>query len=506
MIVQGKDIQKDIVEGTDVCIVGSGAGGAVMAKELQEAGLQCIVVEEGGYYTHESFTSKPLEMTQLLYREMGMTMALGLPAIPMPLGRCVGGTTVINSGTCFRTPERVIDYWQMAFRLSEVTMKALEPHFERVEKMINVMEVPEDILGGNAKAFRRGVESLGLHGRPLKRNIRGCKGCGICIFGCPSKAKQSMELNYIPRASELGARIFADAKVERILMKGRRAVGVEGEILDRASRRPRARFRINAKIIVLSAGAIHSPALLIRNRICNSSGQVGKNLGIHPAARVVAIFDEDIILWRGVPQGFYVDDYYNDRIMLEGIAVPPFLGAAGLPFTGWKQKDLMFHYKNLGSFGLMVSDTSRGRVFTAGRREPIIYYKLNRDDTIRMARGIKHLCEIFFAAGAKTVIPALHGLPALKSRDEIKNIDENKVKATHIEMMAFHPTGTCRMGADPRSFVVNAFGKAHDIEGLFVADGSVIPSSLGVNPQVTIMTLASRTAFHIAENKSKYLA
>lgn len=506
MIVEGKDIQADLRETADVCIIGSGAGGAVMAKELQEAGLRCVLLEEGGYYTTKHFTRRPLDMFGLLYRNMGMTTALGWPSIPIPLGRCVGGTTVINSGTCFRTPEKVIDYWQRAFRLSEITMKGLDPIFDRVEKMINVMEVPEDILGGNARAFRRGVEALGLHGRPLKRNIKGCKGCGVCVFGCPSEAKNSMELNYIPRASELGARIYADALVGKILMRGRRAVGVEGVILDRQSRKPKKSFRVDARLVVLSAGAMLSPALLLRNRICNSCGQVGKNLRIHPGSRVAALFDEEIIMWRGVPQGYYVDNFTDDRIMLEGIAVPPGVGAAGLPFVGWKQKDITARYKNLSTFGLMVSDTSKGRVYAGVKGEPFITYWMNREDAARMTRGIKHLCEIYFAAGAKTVIPGLHGIPVLTCREDIKKIDDARVKGTDIEMMAFHPTGTCRMGGDPRASVVNAFGKAHDIEGLFIADGSVIPSSMGVNPQVTIMSLATRSAFHIAENKSRYLA
>ena len=230
-------IDRDHSEDADAVVIGSGAGGAAVAKELAEAGLSVVVLEEGGYFTRKDFTGPPWERLQRFYRANGSTLALGVPTIPLPLGKAVGGTTLINSGTCFRTPDRVLEAWGSRFGIEGIDPGSMRPFFDRVERIMHVKPVPEELLGENARVFRRGVQALGLHGEPIRRNIDGCRGCGVCAFGCPSDAKQATHISYLPRAQKHGTSIYVHTRAERILVEDGRARGVVASLLDPDQRR-----------------------------------------------------------------------------------------------------------------------------------------------------------------------------------------------------------------------------------------------------------------------------
>ncbi|UCD83763.1 MAG: GMC family oxidoreductase [Deltaproteobacteria bacterium] len=504
MIIRSKDLSSDVNEKVDVCVIGSGAGGAVMAKELSEGGHSVVVLEEGGYFTRKDFNQKALDMYAMMYRDFGFTVAIGMPSIPIPTGKCIGGTTTINSGTCFRVPDYILKSWQENYGLEDLTSEAMRPSFERVEKTINVTPVGLDIIGKNALVFKRGTEALGFKGAPIARNAKDCRGCGVCVFGCPTDAKQAMHLNYIPLSSQCGAKIYANCRAERILTEQKRVKGVEGLFLDQKTNKKTHKMKVEAKVVILTANAFYSPALLLRNKLANSSGQVGKNLHIHPATRVTALFDEEIEGWKGVPQSYYVDEYFEEGIMLEGIFVPPNYGSASLPSFGKQHKELMKDYRHIAAFGVMVSDTSRGRVRIDQRGRPLITYRMNRSDTRKMAKGVAITSEIFFAAGAKKVFPYLPGLPEISSKQEVDRIRERRPKATDFTMMGFHPMGTCRMGKNRKKSVVNSHCESHDVTNLFICDGSIFPSSLGVNPQLSIMAFATHAANYINANADRY--
>lgn len=502
MIHEGKEFSRHVSLDADVVVVGSGAGGPVMAKELQEKGHSVILLEEGGHYRTKDFKPDPVHAFRTLYRDGGATIALGIPPVPFPLGRCLGGTTTVNSGTCFRTPDHILKKWEREWNLPDISPSFMKPYFERVEANFSVREVHAGNMGKNGEIFLRGAKALGYSCGPLKRNMsENCVGCGICTLGCPTGGKRPTLLNYIPQASELGCRVYCDFRAEKILCRGANAAGVSGSVLDRSTAKRRTTFKVNAKIVVIAGGAVCTPLLLMQNRLANSSGEVGKNLRLHPGIRVYALMDEEVKGWLGVPQGVYVDEFWDEGVMLEGIFVGPMMSAPALPFFGARNKELMFKYPQIAAFGAMVHDETRGRVRPGLMGRPLITYWLIAEDLKKAQKAIAYTSEIFFAAGAKRVYPTVPWLPELRSRTQISEILTGSLKASHLEMMAFHPMGTCRMGTDPRKSVVDPYGETFDVKNLFVADASLFPSCLGVNPMQSIMSFANRNADYIHERK-----
>jgi choline dehydrogenase-like flavoprotein len=497
VIVRPEDLPRDTVEHADVAVVGTGAGGAVVAAELAEAGTKVVVLEEGEYYTGKDFTARPVEEVRRLYRDRGLTGAVGNTFIPIPLGCAVGGTTTINSGTCWSPPEDILERWEREFGIPDLAGGGLKPEVERVERAIQVSPVPEDLLGPGARLFRKGAESLGWRGEPIPRNAAGCRGTGVCVFGCPRDAKQAMNVSYVPRALRAGARLHVRARVERILVERGRALGVFAELLGGDGRPAGKRLWVLADRTVVCAGALLTPVLLFRNGIGRGRGPIGRHLAIHPATRVLALFDEPVRAWEGVPQSYHVHEFEPEGIVLQGMAVPPGIQAATLPGFGWAHKERIGAYERIASFGALVSDTSRGRVLAAGSR-PLVWYWMSRGDVRRLLRGVSLAARAFFAAGAREVYPGVRQRPVLRSMAEAEALEGLLVRAADLEIMAFHPMGTARMGADPSRCAVSPSGELYGVSGLYVADASVLPTSTRVNPQITIMALATRIARRLA--------
>jgi choline dehydrogenase-like flavoprotein len=489
-VVSGADLDQDLTISVDACVIGTGAGGAPAAKELAEAGLSVAMLEEGDRYTADDYDAHPRDMSTRLYREAGQIATVGVPPIVLPLGKTVGGSSHVNSGTCFRTPPAVLEMWGDRFGLEELTPEELDPYFRRVERELNVVRTPASIAGRNAEVVKRGADRLGYSGGFIYRNVRGCVGSGVCNFGCPTSAKQHVGITYVPKAWDAGAVTYSGTRARRLLIDRGRVRAVEAKTTSGH------RLTVRCEVVVLSAGTIHSPLFLQRQHLRDSSGQIGRNLSLHPATGVRALFDERIDMWQGVPQSYFIDEFADEGIMLEGAAGTPDWVATALPYIGERHRLLVQSYPYLSQFGVMVSDSSRGWVKEiAGRVH--IRYDLNRADTLTFKRAIEVLCEIYWAAGAKRVFPPIAGLPEL-GPDDMAKLRAYALEADHLPLMAFHPLGTCRMGVDPARSPVDPEGRLRGCEGLFVADGSIVPSSLGVNPQITIMALATRIAYAIA--------
>lgn len=499
-LVEATKLDHDIDDKATVVIIGTGAGGPAAAYELARAGVDVIMVEEGSWFPPEFYRDlKPVDAFKYLYRDFGMTAALGRrltkdPTIPFPLGKCVGGTTTVNSGTCFRTPEKLIDLWNRELGLG-IDLAALNATFDEVEQIVHAQPVPDEALGQNSRIFGRGSHKLGWGGQPLVRNADGCRGSGRCVFGCPSNAKRGTHLSYVPLALMHGARLYSDLRVERIIQKHGQITAVEGVILDRDKNRPKGQARIAADVVIVAAGAIGTPTLLQRNNIARGNPWLGENLRLHPGIRVCADFDEKVNGWKGVPQGYYVDRFWNELgIMFEGIFVPPGFAIPILPGVGAELRRRFERYPNLAAFGAMVKDTSTGSVRPLGKNSHIIRYSMNDIDKTNLVNAVKRASEVFFAAGANEVYPAIYGHAVLKSVDDVAKIDPKRVKTQHLEPMAFHPMGTARMAADRRLGVVDPQGKVYGTDNLYVADGSLFPTCLGVNPMESIMGFAHQIA------------
>ncbi|GAC1334356.1 MAG: GMC family oxidoreductase [Candidatus Dormibacteria bacterium] len=495
------DIRDGARDEADVVIVGTGAGGAVAAYELAAAGLSVILVEEGTSYAREDFDgTRLLDRLDSAYRDNGLTFTAGNVVISLPMGRAVGGTTVVNSGTCFRAPDWVLDRWTHELGVKDTDPATMAPYFDRVEEILNVTPVPDEVLGNNGAVLRDGAAALGWKGGPIPRNIRGCHGSGQCAFGCPRDAKQSMQLSYLPLALRHGARVYSRCRVERVRTDGVRATGVTATIMDERGG-ARGTLEIRARAVVVAAGAIYTPLLLAQSGLGGASRQLGRNLRIHPGAGSLALFDRDLYAWKGTMQSYAVDEKLeSDGIILEATMPPPGISysAGALPFAGEALARHVAQYPRMAAVGMMVSDHCSGRVFRRPDGRPLMFYNIGRDEVQRLARAVVMAGELYFAAGAREFYPVLHGYPVVRSVEELRRIDPARVRAGDLKLSAYHPMGTARMGEDPRHAVVDSYGRSFACEGLYVCDASLLPSSTAVNPQVTIMATAHRIGRRLA--------
>jgi choline dehydrogenase-like flavoprotein len=494
MIIRPQQLTGDVGRSTDVVVIGSGAGGGVVAKELAQAGYGVIVLEEGGWYTREDFDFRPARSFMRFYREAGQTVTLGLPVVVLPQGKTVGGTTTINSGTCLRIHRHVLKRWHLESGLSDLAETELNLLYAAIEEYLFVKRADREVVGRNALLFLETAWSLGYTGGFLPRNAKDCEGYGMCAFGCPSGAKQSVNVSYMPDAVAAGADVYTHCRVDNIVTRGGRASGVRGHFIDPASGRRSGSIEVEARVVVLAGGAIQSPALLQRNRLCRASGQLGRNLSIHPCTGTTAVLDEVLGNPKGIPQSTYVDEFSGDGIMLEGGTLSPSVFAFSMPWGGRRHARAMAAYPRTGIFGAMISEhDSIGRVLPGTHpARPLVLYNMGREDIERLKRAVILSAEIWFKAGAKHVETIFNGFREMGPRDLSRLVHTRIRPADIYGLSAYHPMGTCRMGSDPQWSVVGPGGETWEVEDLYICDASILPTSLGVNPQLTVMALATR--------------
>ena len=505
MIIRGTAITKPLRDSADVCIIGSGCGGGASAKVLAEAGRKVIVLEEGGYHTAADFDGNEETAYQNLYRQRAGQATSDL-AVTVLQGRCVGGSSTVNWTTSLRTPEFVLEAWRRNFGVQGLSPKDLEPYFERVERYINVHLEPDSNHSPNNRIILDGARKLGYRAKAGGRNTRDCVKAGACGLGCPFDAKQTVDITYIPDAVRAGATVFADCRAERIDPSSRMK-RVTGVVLDPLTNRPRTDFLIEAQVVIVAASAIHSPVLLLKSGLVNSSGQVGKNLTLHLTSAVLGLFDEDIYAGGGIPQSALCDEFLNKKgdgggFWIEAVPAYPTLAALALPGFGASHRETMRLYPHIGASIVLVKEIdSVGRVMAGESGQPSIHYTVGRKDLAYMKHGLKIAAEIQFAAGAKEVMTLHARKIEFHSAAEIdRGLGSAGWDTNEVALYSAHPLGTCRMGADPHRSVVDSHCQAHDVKGLFVIDGSVTPTSLGVNPQITILSIAEKSAEWLAEN------
>jgi len=498
--------RRDLVVDADVVVVGSGAGGGAIAAELAEGGRSVVVIEEGGHYRSKDFGLHPPTMIKKLYRNAGSAPILGTPNIIFSEGRCVGGSTVINGAMSWRTPEKVLKRWQWEHGLSDMTPEALDPFFAQVEGRVSVGPQDPESVGEDAHLMQRGADALGYQWIPAMRSQKHCCGANNCAFGCPTDAKQSVLVTYVPRLLAAGGRLYSGCKVERVTTDGRRATGVVGRFRHPETGARGPKLTVRAKVVVLACGAVQTPVLLLRNGLANSSNQIGRNFLCHPNAKVVGVYDRPIHAWKGTIQGNQIREFIDEGIMITTSMVPPGLLAMSFPYFGARSWEVMRDYDKMLAAGCLVEDTSAGRVGLDLFGEAKMRYDINDRDFHNLIRGVALTSEILFASGARRVLLPFDFLPSIDSPDQIATLFRQPIPKDEVECLTVHAMGTCRMGVDKRSSVVDPHGESWDVPGLFVADASVFPGPIGVNPQITIMALATRTGSWLLDNEARFFA
>ncbi len=466
----------------DAVVIGSGAGGAFAARALARAGLDTVIVEEGERWTVERIRdSHPLDRFAGIYRDGGTTMALGNPPIALPLGRAVGGTTVINSGTCFRPPAPVATSWHKEHGFALADLELLGPRIADVEATIGVAPAPMEVLGRNGELALEGAAALDWQSAPLRRNAPGCRGACQCAIGCPNNAKGGVHLNALPQACEAGARIVTGLRVQQVLSEAGRASGVVGHRPDGSE------VRISAPLVIVAAGAIPTPPLLRRSGL-GRHPRLGRNLSIHPATGITAGFEQEVVPWSGVMQSVGIEELHeSEGVLIEATGSPPGMGAISAPGYGTHLLGRLDRAADRAMIGAMIADEPSGRVF--GSRAPIVSYRLAKADERRLAVAIEAMARVMLAAGASDVELG-GGAPAVRSETELEAAMQ-RLDVRRLRLAGFHPSGTAAAGSDPARHPVDPEGRLRGIEGVWVADGSILPSCPGVNPQVSIMAMAA---------------
>lgn len=473
----------------EVVVVGTGAGGAVVGRELAERGVAVLFVEEGEHVRRDRFDGSSRTAHLHFYRA---AFSLGNAPMPVFIGRMVGGSTAVNGGTCFKTPPWVLNRWCEALGTKDFSPEAMERHFERVFDILEVAPSPASVIGPMGDIMRRGADALGYRHFPVLRNAPGCNGLGFCDFGCRTDARRSTNLSYIPPALERGGQLVTELRAEELLMEGGRAVGLS------CRTRSGATVRVRAPAVILAGGAVPTPAFLLRQGIGNRSGQVGKNLTLHPSGGVAALMPERVHGMGYVPQGYGIDEFMDKGLLITG-ASPDYNYAPLLfPVTGERLMRRLEQIEHIANFGVLVADQSRGRVRLGPGGAPVITYNLGQADADRLKEGLLHTAEMVRAAGATEVYPAVQPGTVLRRDADWRAFRDRKLSGSDLLLTSYHPLGTCRMSQDPAEGVVNIDHEAHDVRGLFLVDGSVVSGPLGVNPQITIMAVATRAAERIA--------
>ena len=494
---------RDFAEEADVAIVGSGPCGAVVAYELARRGHRVVLLEEGPPFTPQDFDLDGSRSMARTMRDGGLRTTRGT-IMPTMQAICLGGGSLVNSAICPRPPEFVLDDWCDRFELARTTRADLDPHYDAVAEFLGIGPTPENVLGQRNLLFKKACDALGYSSEPMPRNVVGCRGSGECFTGCRNRAKQSMDISYVPAAIRHGARVLTSVQVQQVEADGRRATAVSGQVVAPFTGVPGHRFRIDAKLVVLAAGCMATPVLLRKSgNLANSSGQVGRNLQFHPGVAIAGVFPESIHPEFGATQGYQSLEWLREGFKLESLWASPAVLAIRTPGFGHELQARFAELPRIAAWDAIAS-THRSLGTVTARRgrslDPRITWRLDPEDMKVLVRALWVLTEMFFAAGAEKIIPGVLRFPyQLDSLEEAELLRTRRIRAEDLVFGGNHAFCTTRMHGDPQCGVVDEDGRCHDFDNLYIADTGIFPRCSSVNPMFTGMALAHRQASAIAD-------
>jgi choline dehydrogenase-like flavoprotein len=490
---------------TDVLVIGSGAGGGVVAGELSEAGYDVIVAEKGGYYNEADFDGNELTGNENLYEKYG-ALASDDTSIMILAGSTLGGGTTVNWSASFRTPDHVLREWKNTYGFTGATSDDFQRSLDAVSQRMNI-NTDESHLNGNNRVFEEGCKNIGYHVDVIPRNVKGCEDCGFCNYGCSFGAKQSTLKTYLKDAHERGTRIMVRANVRRIMHEGGK---VKGAVVDVEGADGRVHtLTIRAKRVVVSAGSIHTPALLMRSGLTNPN--IGKNLKLHPVTAIYGVFPEPIHTWHGPPMT-RISKEFSDLdngygVALEVAPTHPGLFALAFPWQNARQhKELIAHMPYMANVIVITRDYYGGSISTDKFGNPVIHYRLHDYDKKHLMTGVLAALRVHQAAGAKRIFSPHNDVLVYDNEDArgvssferyLTQVEERGLEPNAFPLFSAHQMASARIAGTPAQGALKPTGESWEIEGLYVADGSAMPTSSGVNPMVTILGLAHYIAQHV---------
>lgn len=503
----------------DVCIIGSGAGGAVTAALLQKSGKSVVVIEEGGYFTKDRFRTREDEGMPYLYQEGGQrtTKDLGISILQ---GKAVGGTTVINWTTCFRTPDETVDLWHEKHDVKGFTKADLQPHFDAIEQRLSIHKVPLSEINANNRTLYDGCVKSQFEVDTTSRNVKECAQTGSCGLGCPVDAKQSMLVTYLPDAMKAGAVVISRCKADRFIYQTgsstsiSQIASVEAHCLDAFGlAETGAQIQIRAKTYILSAGAINGPALLLRSKTPDPHTRIGKRTFLHPVVGSIAQFPEKVLGFYGAPQSiashhFAHKERRGDEVgyFFEVAPMQPMLMSLAMPSLGKDHRRFMELLPYLSAHIALLIDGHHdeemgGTVTLHESGYPILDYPILPRIWRAAREAQKHLAALGLAAGATAVFTGHDPTCEMRSLADIAKINTLPYDVNKVPLFTAHQMGGCGMSDDPKKgFVRSQDLRSHSVENLYVMDGSVFPTSLGVNPQESVYGLAHLMATRLAKS------
>ncbi|MDO8448379.1 MAG: GMC family oxidoreductase [Rhodoferax sp.] len=499
----------------DVAIVGSGAGAGVTAELLARAGLHVVIVEEGPLKSSSDFNQKEAEAYPSLYQESAGRKTED-KAITILQGRCVGGSTTVNWTSSFRTPSGTLSYWQQNFGLADYTNDALAPYFQQAERRLNIghwLTPPNE----NNDLLRRGAARLGIHASAIERNVKGCWNLGSCGLGCPTNAKQSMLVTTIPAALELGAQLLTETRAERFELANGRVTAlicrnVESNGALAQAGRAQVATKVIAKHYVLAGGAINSPAVLLRSSAPDPHGRLGIRTFLHPVVMSSGIFAQKVEAWSGAPQSIYTDHFLQTQAIdgamgykLEAPPLHPLIFASTVPGFGQTQHELLASFPHNHTLLALLRDgfhdeAPGGKVGLRADNSAVLEYPLTDYVMDGGRRALLSMMEIQFAAGAQQVMP-LHEMAApytswAQARAAVQALP---MKPRLLKIVSAHVMGGCGLAGTERQGVTRPDGVHWQLSNLSIHDGSLFPTSIGANPQLSVYGAVNRLAQGLAK-------